>query len=202
MPKYGVVGLVGFAAVTAIVLVLVGVGVVGWLRPHNKPVTNAGPSASRTSSPSPSRSPSPSVSPSVSPSTKPSTKPSSKPSTKPSTKPSSKPTTKPTSKPTPSPTVAPPPNVPRDYPVVVLNETRITGLAARVAASLRDDGWTVKGVGNWIGNIPETTVYYPDGTYSRAQKLAADLGVTRIRPRVPGMLTNRLTVVLHDPPPY
>ena len=57
-------------------------------------------------------------------------------------------------------------NVPRDYPVVVLNETRIRGLAADVAGDLRAKGWTVTGVGNWQGAIPETTVYYPAGQRS------------------------------------
>jgi hypothetical protein len=91
-------------------------------------------------------------------------------------------------------------NVPRDYPVVVLNETRIRGLAAQVAGDLRDKGWTVTGVGNWQGAVPETTVYYPQGQRSRALRLAADVGSTRVRPLVQHMLRNRLTLVLHDPP--
>jgi hypothetical protein len=69
-----------------------------------------------------------------------------------------------------------------------------------VASDLRDKGWTVTGVGNWQGAIPETTVYYPPGQRSRALRLAADVGVTRIRPLVQHMLPNRLTLVLHEPP--
>ena len=84
-------------------------------------------------------------------------------------------------------------NVPRDYPVVVLNETRIRGLAADVASDLRAKGWTVTGVGNWQGAIPETTVYYPAGQRSRALRLAADVGANRVRPLVQHMLRNRLT---------
>jgi hypothetical protein len=190
-----------------LVLILVVVGVIGWLRPHDDnetastPVSGhssskASPSSDPTASPKTSHSSSkPSKSASKSPSTKPSTKPSSKPSSKPSTSKSASPTPTPTHS-----SAKPPPDVPRDYPVVVLNETPIHGLAAKVADRLRDKGWTVTGVGNWIGAIHETTVYYPSGERSRAERLAADLGVNRIRPRVGGMLPNRLSVVLHDPP--
>jgi hypothetical protein len=199
--------LVALAVITAVVLVLVIVGVVGWLRPHDD---NTATTGALTSTSHPSTSRSPSTHPSSTASGKPSSsksasgKPSAKPSTKPSAKPSSKPSTKPSSTPSTSPTHSspPPPQVPRDYPVVVLNETPITRLAARVATRLRQDGWQVTGVGNWMGAIHETTVYYPAGERSRAQRLAADLGVSRIRPRVGGMLPNRLSVVLHDPPDY
>jgi hypothetical protein len=82
----------------------------------------------------------------------------------------------------------------------VLNETRITGLAARTAAYLRSLGWTVTGVGNWRGEISTSTVYYPPGFLAAARRLAYDLKISRLRPRVPGMLTDELTVVLvRDP---
>lgn len=84
-------------------------------------------------------------------------------------------------------------------PTVVLNETTVTGLAARTAAHLRSLGWTVTGIGNWRGTIPTTTVYYPPGLLPAARRLAFDLGVSRLRPRVHGMLTDQLTVVLADP---
>ena len=90
--------------------------------------------------------------------------------------------------------------MPRNFPVVVLNETGIHGLAAKVGKQLHALGWPVTGVGNWFGEIPATTVYYPSGQRQRAERLAADLGVSRIRPLVQHMLPNHLTVVLHDPP--
>ena len=199
-------GLVALAGVTAVVLVLVGVGVVGWLRPNHDSTSAAGASSSQTST-SPSQSPSPSPSGSVSGSGKPSSSPSKSPSPKPSKSPSKSPSPKPSKSPSKSPSPTPTPthtsnvaNVPRDFPVVVLNETRIRGLAAQVANDLRAKGWTVTGVGNWQGAVPETTVYYPAGQRSRALRLAADVGVTRVRPVVQHMLPNRLTLVLHDPP--
>ena len=107
---------------------------------------------------------------------------------------------------TPTPTksaVAPPPVVPPPVvhaPSVVLNETATRGLAAQVASRLRAKGWTITGTGNWRGNVGTTTVYYPAGMEAAARRMAYDLGVTRIRPRVAGMLTNRLTVVLTSNP--
>jgi hypothetical protein len=85
-------------------------------------------------------------------------------------------------------------------PTVVLNETTEKGLAARVAQHLRSLGWTVTGVGNWRGDISTTTVYYPAGMLAAARSLAYDLGVSRLRPVVPGMLGDRLTVVLTSDP--
>ena len=75
---------------------------------------------------------------------------------------------------------------------------------ARVLAHLELD-WMqnateLVGVGNWRGNIPTTTVYYSPGELAAARRLAYDLGVSRIRPAVPGMLSNHLTVVLHGDP--
>jgi hypothetical protein len=85
-------------------------------------------------------------------------------------------------------------------PLVVLNETTERGLAARVAQRLGGLGWTVTGVGNWRGEIATSTVYYPPGMQDAALSLAYDLGLTRLRPQVAGMLTDRLTVVLTSDP--
>jgi hypothetical protein len=86
--------------------------------------------------------------------------------------------------------------------VVVLNQTGVTGLAARVADKLRAADWTVTGIGNWQGNVPSTTVYYPSGAEQSARALASALGQNRIRPRVSGMALDQLTVILaeNDPP--
>jgi hypothetical protein len=116
--------------------------------------------------------------------------------------------------PTPTPTPRPKPRVTHSVkavvvapappvvhaPTVVLNETTIRGLAAQVAAVLRSKYWVVTGIGNWTGWIGSTTVYYPPGMEAAARSLAHDLAVGRMRPSVPGMLFNRLTVVLTGNP--
>ena len=123
-----------------------------------------------------------------------------------SSAPTPKPTPTPTAKPTlrathtPKPVVVAPAPPVVHAPTVVLNETTIRGLAAQVAAVLRSKHWVVTGIGNWSGFISSTTVYYPPGFEAAARSLAHDLGVTRMRPTVPGMLFNRLTVVLTGNP--
>lgn len=102
-------------------------------------------------------------------------------------------TTTPAPKPKPKPTAAP---VARDIPVGVFNNTATRGLARTVAAKVRAAGWTVAGVGNWRGSIPETTVYYPSGFQSQAQTLARDLDFGRVRPSVAPMRTDRLTLIV------
>jgi hypothetical protein len=183
---YVLLGVVG-----ALVLLALGLGVKGWLSGSGGS-PNAGPSNSQVHVPSLTTSP-PTSTPSATPTATPTATPSPKPTTKPTVKPSPKPTATRTSHPPP---VAPPVV---HAPTVVLNETGITGLAARTAARLRALGWTVTGIGNWRGSIPTTTVYYPAGRYAAARRLAYDLHVSRLRPVVPGMLDDRLTVVLADP---
>jgi hypothetical protein len=87
----------------------------------------------------------------------------------------------------------------RGTQVVVLNATRRSGLASRVADRLRADGWTIATVGNFRGSVPGTTVYYPDGDSEVAGLLAEDLpGATRVKPRFANLSRNRLTVVITD----
>lgn len=84
--------------------------------------------------------------------------------------------------------------------MVVLNQTRIKGLAARMAADLRDEGWEVAATGNFRGTVASTTVYYPPGLAAAAEDLTADIpGSQRIRPRFGNLSTTRLTVVLTSP---
>jgi hypothetical protein len=59
-------------------------------------------------------------------------------------------------------------------PVHVLNNSTISGLAARVASELRGKHWTIKAVGNLQGAVPETTVYYAAGERAAAQHLARE----------------------------
>jgi cytoskeletal protein RodZ len=81
--------------------------------------------------------------------------------------------------------------------VVVLNQTRISGLAGQVAQTLRGAGWTVSRTGNFSGNVPATTVYYPEGMQAAAEALAADVpGPDRVRPRFGNLSKDKLTVIV------
>jgi len=81
--------------------------------------------------------------------------------------------------------------------VVVLNATSRRGLASRFQQSLQAKGWTVVSVGNFRGNIPANTVYYPQGQRGAAEALDAQFAeVDRIRPAFSGISQTRLTVIL------
>jgi len=80
--------------------------------------------------------------------------------------------------------------------VEVYNNSTVSGLAAQTAAELQDAGWQVVGTDNWYGNIPATTVYFPDRLRKQAVLLARDLGVERVLPAVNPMRFDRLTVIL------
>ena len=80
--------------------------------------------------------------------------------------------------------------------VEVYNNSSISGLAAQTASELQDAGWNVVGTDNWYGNIPATTVYYPERLREQARLLARDLGVDRVLPAVAPMRFDRLTVIL------
>jgi LytR cell envelope-related transcriptional attenuator len=142
--------------------------------------------ASESASPSES-----SLSPSVTPSPIAEATPTKAPAT--TAKPKPSPTTSPRPKPAPSP--APSLPVPNVY-VEVYNMTSVTGLAASKAAQLQDAGWQVVGIDNWRGNIPSSTVYYPDGMADTAVRLARTLGIGRTRGAVAPMKFDRLTVIL------
>jgi hypothetical protein len=87
--------------------------------------------------------------------------------------------------------------VPADAKVVVLNATSRRGLAARFQQSLRAKGWNVVAVGNFRGNIPATTVYYPEEQQAAAEALDRQFGeVNRVRPAFAGISRTRLTVIL------
>ena len=66
--------------------------------------------------------------------------------------------------------------------VEVYNNSGITGLAGRSAATATQAGWQVVGSDNWYGTIPASTVYYPPRLEAAARALALDLGIRR-RPR-------------------
>jgi hypothetical protein len=80
--------------------------------------------------------------------------------------------------------------------VEVYNNSGITGLAAQRARVLERAGWNVAATDNWYGNIPDSTVYYPDQLSDQAHRLAKVLDITRLRPAVSPMQFDRLTVIL------
>jgi len=80
--------------------------------------------------------------------------------------------------------------------VEVYNNSSITGLAAQTASELQDAGWNVVGTDNWYGEVPATTVYYPQRLRDQARLLARELGVDRVLPAVTPMRFDRLTVIL------
>lgn len=79
--------------------------------------------------------------------------------------------------------------------VEVYNNSGITGLAAEKAAILQGSGWNVAATDNWYGDIPENTVYHPDGMRAEAKQLAKVVDITRLRPAVSPMQFDRLTVI-------
>jgi len=108
------------------------------------------------------------------------------------TTPSPKPS-KTTAKPEPEPQVA------RDAPVSVLNNTTIQGLAATYSVKGRNAGWSDVRVGNWRGSIAGNTVYFPPQFAEQAKLLGNDLGIDRILPSFAPMRTDRLTIILAGP---
>ena len=116
-----------------------------------------------------------------------------------STTPSAKP--KPSKTAQPKPTTTALPTVQRSrYPLSIFNTTSISGLAASVASKAESKGWTIHGTGNWNGNVPTTTVYYPSGMADAAQVLAHDLGIGRVvSAKAGGISIVRLSVILTGP---
>jgi hypothetical protein len=83
--------------------------------------------------------------------------------------------------------------------VSVLNNTGTPGAAGAFSTKVKTAGWTVGGVGNWRGSVPEDTVYYPPGHEAEAKQLGQDVGISRVLPRVDPMRTDRLTIILAGP---
>ena len=103
------------------------------------------------------------------------------------------------SMPTPTPTKTQPARPALDKGKVyveVYNNSNVSGLAGRVAATATKAGWKVVGADNWYGTIPASTVYYPAQLKRAARALALDLGIHRLMPAVDPMHLDRLTVIL------
>lgn len=177
-------------AVLPVILVLVAVVAVGaaWRQLNaSDPSTVAGPtpSPSSSSSASGSASGSPSAT-SASPTTSP----------KPTKSSSPAPTSSATSTSSPTPSTAPV-VIDRSVPVTVLNGTRRTGLAARVANELRSKGWTVVSIGNWRGGGVSTTTVFVNGRDDAAATMRRDLeAADATKAPIGAMRDNRITVVV------
>lgn len=188
--------LLGLLALVVVVVVAAVVGLA--VIPNDDEVATTTTTATPAATASPSGSPVPSPaapSPGATPTVRPSTPAASTPVTSPSTAASVAPPGKPTIDGTPVPD--PGGDLKAATSIVVLNQTRISGLANQAANALRDAGWTVVGLGNFSGSVPSTTVYYPTGQEAAATAVAADLpGPDRTRPRFGNLSGSRLTVVL------
>ena len=109
---------------------------------------------------------------------------------------SPEPTPEPTSTPV-APVVSP---VVPDVSVDVLNQSAVTGLAARAAAVLADEGWTVGQVADATLGTPSTTLYVPVGLESAAASFVeAFPSVGRTRPAFEGLSVGAITLVLAQP---
>ncbi|MFC6696426.1 LytR C-terminal domain-containing protein [Nocardioides daphniae] len=107
------------------------------------------------------------------------------------------PTPTPTPTPSATPTKKPKPKLDRSKVYVeVYNNSGITGLAGRTASKITAAGWQVVGSDNWVGHIPEPTVYHPPRLKAEAKQLALDLGIRRTKVAVAPMKLDRLTVIL------
>jgi hypothetical protein len=104
------------------------------------------------------------------------------------------------------PAPAPPPPAPApvearpaadEPPLLVLNNSRIPGLAERAARRFEAGGWPVRDTGSLRGRIRATTVYYPSGQRAAAEELARRFPeVRRVLPRLAGLPGTGLTVVV------
>lgn len=95
------------------------------------------------------------------------------------------------------PAPAPVAAAPELVPVLVLNNSRISGLAERAADRFEDAGWPVRDTGSLRGRIRATTIYYPPGQEDVARQFAARFPeVQRVLPRLANLPGEGLTVVV------
>ena len=99
-------------------------------------------------------------------------------------------TAKPSPSVTPSATSAPvtSPTAAARPAITVLNNSRVTGLAAKAARDFERGGWRIAGTGNLRGRTPETTVYYSPGQQAAAAELRRQFpAVKAMAPRYAGL---------------
>jgi len=89
---------------------------------------------------------------------------------------------------------------PADVPLTVLNNTIQHGLARTAAQTFSTRGWQIGPVGNYTGELAQTTVYYDPANptqHRAAETLAAQFPqVSQVQPRFASLPGNGLTVVL------
>ncbi|CAJ65319.1 MULTISPECIES: LytR C-terminal domain-containing protein [Frankia] len=125
------------------------------------------------------------------------------PAASPTRRPSPAATTPPAERP-PSPTPAPPPAAQSHRPtvtapVVVLNNSRVSGLAEVAAGRVEAAGFTVERTGNFqsVYNVPVSTVFYDDDDAAAAQALKdAVPGIEKIVPRSQTRIVSTDTLIL------
>jgi hypothetical protein len=88
----------------------------------------------------------------------------------------------------------------QQVPLVVLNNTTISGLATQAAHRFQDAGWQVTSVGNLVNNIISTCAYY-DPSVANAKAAAKVLkhefpAIKRVRPKFPQLPPGPVVVVL------
>jgi hypothetical protein len=72
--------------------------------------------------------------------------------------------------------------------VTVLNNSRVTGLAAKAAKDFETRGWRISGTGNLGGRLAVTTVYYGEGQRDAAATLRAQFpAIKEMAVRYPGL---------------
>lgn len=113
------------------------------------------------------------------------------------------PTDAPTDEPTGDPTDEPSEPVTADPDVVeplgVLNQTSESGLEEQASERFQDGGWEVAATSEFTGNVPETTVYVPEGMEEAAEALTEQFPeIGRVMPTVEPFNDTRLVVVLAD----
>ncbi|MEX5634305.1 LytR C-terminal domain-containing protein [Parafrankia sp. FMc2] len=110
------------------------------------------------------------------------------------------PTPMPQSAPAEPPTAAPPPAAPRVFaPVVVLNNSRVAGLADDAADRVEAAGFRVERVGNYLSryNVPVSTVFYDPEDADAARTLLETVpGVERMVPREETRIIETDTLIL------
>jgi hypothetical protein len=98
------------------------------------------------------------------------------------------------------PTTAPAPPPAARAPLTVLNNSKVHGLAERVADEARGRGWPVSLVGNFAGRLPVTTIYFTPGDSAgekAARQFASEFpAVDRVLPRYDGLPPTPAGIVL------
>jgi hypothetical protein len=88
----------------------------------------------------------------------------------------------------------------KSVPLVVLNNTTISGLAERAAHHFEDGGWTVSTWGNYQNDILSTCAYY-DPSVTGAEQAAEALqeqypSIKRVKPKFAELPSGPVVVVL------